>query len=586
MNAIVSINVGLPRDVKWRGKTVRTAIWKQPVNGRVLVTRLNLIGDGQADLSGHGGEQRAVMVYQTASYRYWEKYLRRSDFVYGNFGENLTVEGLADDEVCIGDRFRIGSAIFEVSQPRVTCYKVGLRLDHPEMPALLVSHHRPGFYFRVIQEGEVGAGDRIEKVADGPERMTVAEIDALLYSAHHPVEALRRAMRIPALSPGWQGSLRALLDAAEKGEDLGNAGLSPTPTGPLFWRGFRPLKVVTSSEESVDVRSFELAAPDGSRLPVPLPGQHIVVRVRPNVDSPPVARNYSLYGATTAGTYAIAVKNEGGPGSGFLHQHIRAGDLLEVSAPRGSFTLAPGTGPIVLMSAGIGITPLLAMLHAAASDGGLSREVWWFHSARDSAHHPFVGQVRILMKALKQGHLCNVYSRPSASDRPGINYDVQGHVTVPLLQQMGVPPAADFYLCGPTGFLADLVEGLKAWQVDASRIHTEIFGASGSLAPGVVGSTSQAPHLPPGPQGTGPNVTFLRSGIVLRWDARFPSLLELAEACSVPVRWSCRSGVCHNCESGLIDGRLHYSPEPLDPPPQGVALICCSTPMTDVALDL
>jgi ferredoxin-NADP reductase/MOSC domain-containing protein YiiM/ferredoxin len=586
MNAIVSINVGLPRDVKWRGKTVRTAIWKQPVNGRVLVTRLNLIRDAQADLSGHGGEQRAVMVYQTASYRYWEKYLRRSDFVYGNFGENLTVEGLADDEVCIGDRFRIGSAIFEVSQPRVTCYKVELRLDHPEMPALLVSHHRPGFYFRVILEGEVGAGDRIEKVADGPEQMTVAEIDALLYSAHHPVEALRRAVRIPALSPGWQGSLRALLDAAEKGEDLGNAGLSPTPTVPLFWRGFRPLKVVTSSEESVDVRSFELAAPDGSRLPVPLPGQHIVVRVRPNLDSPSVARNYSLCGATTAGTYAIAVKNEGGPRSGFLHQHVRAGDLLEVSAPRGSFTLAPGTGPIVLMSAGIGITPLLAMLHAAANDDGLSREVWWFHSARDSAHHPFVGQVRTLMKALKQGHLCNVYSRPGAGDRPGINYDVQDHVTVPLLQQMGVPPAADFYLCGPTGFLADLVEGLKAWQVDASRIHTEVFGASGSLAPGVVGSTSQAPHLPPGPQGTGSNVTFLRSGIALRWDARFPSLLELAEACSVPVRWSCRSGVCHNCESGLIDGRLHYSPEPLDPPPQGIALICCSTPMTDVALDL
>jgi ferredoxin len=238
------------------------------------------------------------------------------------------------------------------------------------------------------------------------------------------------------------------------------------------------------------------------------------------------------------------------------------------------------------MSGGIGITPLLAMLHAAASDDGLSREVWWFHSARDSVHHPFVGQVRILMKALKQGHLCNVYSRPGTGDRLGINYDVQGHVTVPLLQQMGVPPAADFYLCGPTGFLADLVEGLKAWQIDASRIHTEVFGASGSLAPGVVGSTSQAPHLPPGPQGTGPNVAFLRSGIALRWDARFPSLLELAEACSVPVRWSCRSGVCHNCESGLIDGHLHYSPEPLDPPPQGIALICCSTPMTDVALDL
>src|SRR5258708_4403677 len=586
MNAIVSINVGLPKDVKWRGKTVRTAIWKQPVNGRVLATRLNLIGDAQADLSGHGGEQRAVMVYQLASYRYWENYLRRSDLVYGNFGENFTVEGLADDEICIGDRFRIGSAIFEVSQPRVTCYKVGLRLNHPEMPALLVSHHRPGFYLRVIQEGEVGAGDRIEKIADGPEQMTVAEIDALLYSAHHPVEALRRAIRIPALSPGWQGSMRALLDAAEKGEDVGNAGLSPRPALPISWRGFRPLKVVASSNEGIDVRSFELAALDGSHLPTPLPGQHIVVRLRPDLDSPPVARSYSLCGATTTGPYTIAVKNEGGLASSFLHGHVRTGDILEVSAPRGSFTLAPGTAPIVLLSAGIGITPLLAMLHAAASNAGFSRELCWFHSARDSVHHPFAGQVRTLMKALEQGHPCNIYSRPGTSDRSGINYDVQGHVTVALLQQMGVPRAADFYLCGPTGYLADLLEGLKAWQIDSSRIHTEVFGPSSSLAPGVVDTASSTPHVPPGPEGTGPRVNFLRSGIALRWDARFRSLLELAEACSVPVRWSCRSGVCHNCERGLIDVRLHYSPEPLDPPPEGIALICCAAPMTDLALDL
>jgi ferredoxin-NADP reductase/ferredoxin len=437
----------------------------------------------------------------------------------------------------------------------------------------------------VIQEGDVGAGDRIEKVADGPERMTIAEIDGLLYSPHHPLESLRRAARIPALSPGWQGSMKALLDAAGKGENSGNAGLSPTRAAPVSWRGFKPLKVVASREESADVRSFEFASLDGSPLPVPLPGQHIVVKLRPALDSPAVARNYSLCGATGAATYTIAVKNEGGPGSGFLHQHVRAGDVLEVSAPRGSFTLAPGTEPIVLMSAGIGVTPVLAMLHAVSNDH-TSREVWWFHSARDSAHHPFADQVRVLMKTMKRGHLCNIYSRPGAGDRPGVDYDVQGHIAAALLQQSGVPKAADFYLCGPGGFLEDMVEGLKAWPVDPSRIHTEVFGATGSRAPGVVGATSQAPHLPLDPQGTGPHVTFLRSGIALRWDDRFHSLLELAEACSVPVRWSCRSGVCHNCESGLIDGHLRYSPEPLDPPPEGTALICCSAPTTDVTLDL
>src|SRR5262245_55282964 len=254
MNTVVSVNVGLPKEVEWRGTLVRTAVWKQPVQGRVLARRLNLSGDGQGDLSAHGGEQRAVLVYQLGSYRYWQNHLRRSDLVYGNFGENLTVEGLADDEVCIGDRFRIGGGIFEVSQPRVTCYRVGIRLNHPEMPALLVSHRRPGFYFRVIQEGEVGAGDRIEKIAEGTEQMTVAEIDALLYSGQHPIQSLQRALRIPALSPGWRASMSALLEAAERGEQTGNAGLSPTLIAPLFWRGFRSLRVVSSSEESIDVR--------------------------------------------------------------------------------------------------------------------------------------------------------------------------------------------------------------------------------------------------------------------------------------------------------------------------------------------
>src|SRR5512135_2204298 len=181
MAQLLSVNVGLPRDFEWNGRIVRTGIWKDPLPSRCRVGRLNLEGDGQGDLAGHGGEQRAVFVYQIESYRYWQEQLKRTDFVHGQFGENFTIEGLPDDAVCIGDRYRIGSALFEVTQPRVTCYRVGIRMAEPAMAALLVSHHRPGFYFRVLEEGEVGAGDEIVKVADGPERITVAEIDALLY---------------------------------------------------------------------------------------------------------------------------------------------------------------------------------------------------------------------------------------------------------------------------------------------------------------------------------------------------------------------------------------------------------------------
>src|SRR5215475_7707428 len=157
MARLLSLNVGLPRDITWNGMTVRTAIWKFPVRGRRMVRKLNIDGDAQADLAGHGGKQRAVFVYQMDSYHYWERILRRDDFSFGQFGENFTVEGLADDSVCIGDRFRIGDAVFEVTQPRVTCYRVGIRLNERRMPALLIEHRRPGFYFRVLQEGEVGA---------------------------------------------------------------------------------------------------------------------------------------------------------------------------------------------------------------------------------------------------------------------------------------------------------------------------------------------------------------------------------------------------------------------------------------------
>ncbi len=587
MGVVVAVNVGLPQDVAWQSRTVRTAVWKTPVTGRIFARRLNLDGDGQGDLRGHGGEQRALMVYQLNSYRYWANYLGRSDLVAGNFGENLTVEGLADTEVCIGDRFRIGGAVVEISQPRDTCYRVGIRLNHPAIPALLVAHRRPGFYFRVIQEGELGAGDRIEKLSDGPERMTVAEIDALLYSADHPLEALRRAVRIPALSLDWQGSMQALLTAAEAGGTTGNAGLGLGASAPLAWRGFRPVVVIASREESADVRSFEFAAEDGSPLPPALPGQYIMVRVRPSEDAPLVTRNYSLCGPRGTPNYRIAVKNEHGLASGFLHQSVRAGSRLEVSAPRGSFTLAAGATPVVLISAGVGVTPLLAMLHGAATTNAVApRPVWWLHSARDRAHHSFAEEADDLLDTHRASHRCVIYSRPGPGDVLGQDFDRPGHLSVQSLQEFGIPQDADFYLCGPPGFLDEFQKGLAAWGIPWPRVHVEVFGPASTLTPGISGVAAAVPHRPDGPAGGGPMVTFLRSGLAVPWDFRFASLLELAEACAVPVRWACRSGVCHNCESSLIDGELAYAPEPLDPPAEGNALICCATPKTAVELDL
>ncbi len=314
------------------------------------------------------------MVYQLDSYRYWETHLQRHDFEYGQFGENLTVDGLGDDEVCIGDRYRIGGALFEVTQPRVTCYRVGIRMNNAQMPALLVSHKRPGFYCRVIEEGEIGAGDEIVKVADGPEHVTVQEIDGLLYLPGRAPDQLQRALRIPALSAGWKGSLEALVAAEEKRGQSGNAGLAPSSAPPPMWRGFRTLRVAAVQRESVDVLSFVLESEDRSPLPTPLPGQFLVFKLELDKDSDPILRSYSMSGPPGAGTYRISVKRAAGAGSRYFHDRVRAGDLLQVSAPRGSFTLAPGNKPVVLLSAGIGATPVLSMLHSLADSAANSNE--------------------------------------------------------------------------------------------------------------------------------------------------------------------------------------------------------------------
>lgn len=584
---LLSVNVGLPRDIDWRGETVRTAIWKEPVQGRRIVRRLNVDGDGQGDLAGHGGEQRAVMVYQTGSYRYWERNLGRSDFAFGQFGENFTVEGLADDEVCIGDRYRIGGAVFEVTQPRVTCYRVGIRMNEPQMAALLVSHHRPGFYFRVLEEGEVGAGDEIVKLADGPERVTVAEIDALLYLPGHPRGQMERSLRIPALSPGWKSSLQALIDQETGGAPgTGNRGLSAAAGPPPAWPGFRSLRIARLERECAAVISVYLESRDGSRLPTALPGQFLVLRLRPKPDGPPILRNYSISGAPGAGAYRVSIKQEvNGLGSTFLCSQVKVGDVLEVSAPRGSFNLQLGEGPVVLLSAGIGATPVLAMLHSLAATAS-PREAWWLYGAHNRADHPFILESRGLIESLARSRTWIAYSRPGPEDRLGQDYDAPGHLSVPVLDQLGVPRSADFYLCGPARFLSTFTTGLKDWGIPASRVHKEVFGPDESVTPGIASAPGKIPHLPAGTPGPGPLVSFARSGLVVPWDPRFQSLLELAEACDVSVKWSCRTGVCHTCECALIGGTVEYRPDPLEPPAEGSVLICCSRPLADAAIDL
>ena len=582
---LLSVNVGMPKDVSWQGKTVYTGIWKDPVSGPRMVRRLNIDGDGQGDKNGHGGEQRAVFVYQIQSYEHWRQHLGRDDLGYGNFGENLTVDGLADDEVCIGDRYRIGEAEFEVTQPRVTCYRVGLRLGEPEMPALLVSHHRPGFYLRVITEGRIEAGDQIVKTVTGPGMLSVADTDALLYLPHRDRAKLRVALQIPALSPGWQGSFRDLLagpadDGAASPAAPPAAERRPAPA----WPAFRKLRVTRVVRESENVSSLYLTAADGAALPAACAGQYLTLRVS-GAGQPAPVRSYSLSSDPAGGTYRISVKREPhGVASGYLNRELRAGAVLDVAAPRGDFTLGEDTGPVLLISAGIGVTPVLSMLHELAARGS-QQEVWWLYGARGPREHPFAAEANALLASLPDAREHVFYSAATPAERRRARA-AAGHLTKEALAGLGIPPGASAYICGPSSFMADMQDALTVIGLGRAAIHTELFGALPSINPGITGQVRKAPHQPPGPPGPPPLVTFARSGITVPFGDDRYSVLDLADACDVPTRWSCRTGVCHTCVTPLLSGDIAYAPDPLEPPAEGQVLICCARPGTDIVLDM
>jgi ferredoxin-NADP reductase/MOSC domain-containing protein YiiM len=573
----VSVNVGMPKEVAWHDKTVLTGIWKQPVAGPQMLRRLNIDGDGQGDMAGHGGEQRAVLVYQIDSYRYWQQHFGRDDFSYGLFGENLTVDGLTDNEVYIGDRYRVGGAELEVTQPRVTCFRVAMRLGEPELPALLVSHHRPGFYMRVIHEGLIQAGDQIVKTRAGPGELSVADTDALLYLPSRDQAKLRVAVRIPALSPGWQQSFRELLTSQERDSEVGSV-VEPA------WSGFRALRVTKVVAETPTVTSIYLADLDGRPLPPARAGQYLTIRIT-GAGQPAPVRSYSLSSAPGADSYRISVKQErNGTASTYLNRHLEAGATVEVAAARGDFVLYTSTGPLLLISAGIGVTPVLAMLHQLAAERS-EREVWWIHGARRPHEDALAGEAHAMLAELSSAHEHLFYSAASLEEASRAHAE-SGRLTLDRLRQLAIPPEADAYICGPSGFMADIQSALGAIGVDSSHIHTELFGALASINPGLIHPTHRPPHPPAGRPRTGSQVTFARSGISTAFDTSRKSVLELAEACDISTRWSCRTGVCHTCVTPLLSGAVSYRPAPLELPAEGEVLICCSQPETDIVLDM
>ena len=214
---LISVNVSQPKEIVHNGQTIKTGIFKEPVSGRTMMRRLNLDGDGQGDPTVHGGVHKAVYVYPIEHYDYWKQELGRDDLTYGKFGENLTVEGMLEDTIHIGDVFRIGEALVGVSQPRVPCFKLGIKMGNPRIVKPFLESTRVGFYVRVLEEGEVGAGDAIERISVGDGGMTVKEIVLLRHFDTANTTGTEKAANLPALTPSWRDAFGEITIKAQAG---------------------------------------------------------------------------------------------------------------------------------------------------------------------------------------------------------------------------------------------------------------------------------------------------------------------------------------------------------------------------------
>ena len=575
-----SLNLSLPKEVAHEGKTVTSGIFKQPVEDRVMLLRLNLEGDGQADLWGHGGAFRAVYAYSFENYAYWARELGRDDFALGQFGENFTVEGMLDEEICVGDVFRIGGALVEVSQPRVPCYKLAIKMGIAGFQKRFLRSGRLGFYLRVLEEGEVGAGDDIELITRDPRRMSVREVNNLLYFDKDNWAAIEQALRIPALSHGWKESFLERLAKAEK-----KAAERP---------GLRTLVVDRKVPESETITSFYLVPEDGAPLPAFRPGQFLTFELDAPGRPKPLLRTYSLSEAPDPDYYRVSIKREPRPPDGpdlppglssnYFHDDVEPGARLRAEAPRGKFTLDPeGERAAVLLSGGVGLTPMISMLNAIVKAGS-GRPVWFIHGARNGREHAMGAHVRRMAAENENVRAHIRYSRPDAEDAEGRSYDSRGRVDIALLKEVLPFDDYEFYLCGPTPFMKSLYCGLISLGVSQARIHYEFFGPASALK-------EEAAMGRPAPSAEtelvgGIEVSFARSGVRANWDPACESILDLAERHGLNPDYSCRSGICHTCMCELVEGEVEYLEQPLEEPDPGCVLICCSRPKSNLVIEV
>jgi len=593
---IVSVNVGLPRTVQWKGKAVSTGIFKTPVSGRIRLRSLNFDGDRQADLSVHGGPDKAAYVYPSEHYAYWRREFPGMELPWGVFGENLTTEGLDEGALQVGDRFRIGSAEVMVTQPRLPCFKLGLRFGRDDILKRFLASGRLGVYLRVVTEGEIAAGDELLLTERARDSLAVSEITRLYARDKDDLEGLQRMIRVAALPEDWRDFFKERIEHV--GATVRQAAVQrPAPQRPA-WPGFRPFLLREKLRESDDVTSFHLVPEDGQALPPYLPGQFLTVRLAiPGVERP-VVRSYSLSDAARPDHYRLTVRRIGarrgepqvkaGLASSHMHDRLAVGDRIEAKAPAGLFTIDTSRQdqPVVLIGGGIGITPLLSMLNGIAA-AETPREAWLLYGVRDDRDYVLRTQLESLARTHDRIHLRVFYSRPAQTpartvEGPDIEGpDIQvGRIDLDALKRLlpsNAPSNAyDFYVCGPTAMMESMTGALQAWGVPPDRVHTEAFGPA---------TVKQAVHGPTAQPDCGFDVTFERSGVTAQWSRCDSPLLELAEEHAVAIDFGCRAGSCGTCVTRLLSGSVRYLHQPNAPLEAGEILPCVAVPVEPLRLD-
>lgn len=568
---VLSVSVSLPQMVEMGEMTWLTSIIKEPGAGPVMISQEGPEGNKSAV------HPEAVYAIGAEAYDYWAERLGvdRAEWQWGRWGENITFRGLYEKDLRVGDIIAVGDTlVMQVSGARNPCVKLSWRLGQPvTLLATLIESGVMGFYLRVLTPGLIKAGDMARVSRTHPGNMAIIDIPRLIHDRAAPSEQVRRALEMPALSDYAKMFLRQRLSQSLDNEIAGQNR----------WSGWRDFVISRIVEECRGVRSFYFRPVDGGEIAGYRPGQFLTFRI-PDGQGRTVQRQWSIsdYGAADD-TYRISVRRvDGGSASAWMHDETQIGTVVPVKAPAGRFTLDIGsTKPIIFISAGIGITPLLAMLKAhAARQGGQTPLVIWIHAAREGDSHAFKDEVQALIDRGVDIRPHIFYSRPGPEDRHGIDYDVAGRIDIAAIRRIAekidvnlagrvieiAAQICEFYLCGPAEMQRSLREDLIAWGVSDHSIHAETFSPPTARDTANVGKAE---------------IVFAESGRTLVWRGDDDlSLLELAEAAGIEAPSNCRMGTCHSCLCRISSGKVEHRVE-LEGLDDSHALLCCAVPASD-----